>query len=356
MAQDSAQEKTEDATPRRRQEARQKGTVTRSIDLTQALVVLAIMVALPHSAMALGQAMLEGVHVGIRDVPMDLNPNTITDKIGTLMVPMVLAILPLVAAAMAVGVAANFAQVGFVLSLETLNPTLNKLNPLNGIKRLFSAISLVDGIKAIGKSALFGYLAYAQIAGHWDQLLHLGHQPIGATLILLGSILQTIFSHIAIAWLAIAALDYFFQRKQVDKQLRMTKEEVKQEFKDMEQSAELKMAMAQRRRKLTKGRMMAAVKTADAVITNPTHFAVAIKYDPKTMHAPQVVAKGADYIAQKIREEAAKHRVPLVPNAPLARQLYKKCDVGDFVPRDLFQAVAEVLAYVYSTLKRVPKP
>jgi flagellar biosynthetic protein FlhB len=150
----------------------------------------------------------------------------------------------------------------------------------------------------------------------------------------------------------LAGIDYYFQRKQVDKQLRMSKQEVKQEMKEMEQSAELRGAIARKRRALSRSRMMEAVKKADVIVTNPTHFSIAIKYESGKMYAPQVVAKGADLVALKIREIAKEHKVPIVPNPPLARQLYKKCEVGDFVPREMFQAVAEVLAYVYRTMNR----
>jgi flagellar biosynthetic protein FlhB len=163
-------------------------------------------------------------------------------------------------------------------------------------------------------------------------------------------VIREIGLKVGFVWLGLAGLDYFLQRKQTDKQLRMTKEEVKQEMKEMEGSPELRAAIAQRRRKLSR-RMMQAVKTADAVITNPTHYAIAIKYETGKMHAPQVVAKGVDLIALRIREVAKESKVPIVPNPPLARQLYKKCELGDYVPRELFQAVAEVLAYVYKTLR-----
>jgi flagellar biosynthetic protein FlhB len=154
---------------------------------------------------------------------------------------------------------------------------------------------------------------------------------------------------IAATWLVVAGIDYFFQRKQVDRQLRMSKEEVRQEMKDAETSPELKMAQA-RRRRMNRGRMMEAVKTADAIITNPTHYSVAVKYKPGKDHAPMVVAKGLDLLALKIREIAKEHHIPIVPNPPLARALYKECELGDYVPRELFQGVAEVLAYVYKTI------
>jgi len=176
-----------------------------------------------------------------------------------------------------------------------------------------------------------------------------------AAIATVGLLLRSIAIKVAISWLVLAAVDYFFQRKQVDKQLRMTKEELKQEMKNAETSPELKAAQHRRRRQLSKGRMMQAVKTADVVVTNPTHYAVALMYDPEKHSAPIVVAKGADILAAKIREVAGENKVPIIPNPPLARALYKQCEIGDPVPKELFQAVAEVLAYIFKTLKRLKK-
>jgi flagellar biosynthetic protein FlhB len=349
----SSQERTEEATPRRRQQARRKGTVAKSQDLTNAIVVISLVLVLPYALGNLGSAFKTSLQNGLGNIPIDASPATIGQHFwSTLQQPMI-AFLPILAVALVVGLGTNFAQVGFVLSGETLSPNFNKLNPFNGIKRLFSASAFVDGAKATIKSALFGYLAWTAIQAHWNDIISLGWTSTGATLSTLGTILHQIFVKVGIAWLVLASLDYFFQKKQVDKQLRMTKQELKQEMREMEQAPELKMAMSRRRRALSRGRMMEAVKKADVILTNPTHFSVAIKYEPGKTHAPQVVAKGQDLIALKIREIAAEHRVPIVPNPPLARKLYKDCEIGDFVPRELFQAVAEVLAYVYRTIHQV---
>ncbi len=350
---DTAQERTEEATLRKRQEARRKGTVTRSAELTSALVVFALLLALPWAASSLGESMVLSMNHGLSSLPGDVRPSTIGAFAWELLRPSLAGLGAIAAVSLVVGIAVNFAQVGFVLSAESMNPSLSKINPLAGMKRLFSTHSAVEGAKACLKSLLFGYLAYSSIRDHWSDLLGLASLPPLASLVLLGNLLKTIFLRVAVAWLALAVLDYLFQRNQVAKQLRMTKDELRQEMKDLEASPELRMAIAQRRRKLSRGRMMSAVEKADVVVTNPSHYAIAIRYDPKKMHAPQVVAKGADYMAARIREVAAEHRVPLVPNPPLARQLYKRCEVGEFVPRELFQAVAEILAYVYSTLRGI---
>lgn len=258
----------------------------------------------------------------------------------------------LVATAMGIGLATNFGQVGFLLSGEAMNPRLDRLNPIAGFKRIFSFPATFEGLKAVGKSVAFGWLAFSVLAANWNELIHLAWLPPMAAMSAIAGIIRTMAIRIGLAWLALAALDYFFQRKRIDKELRMTKEELKQEMKEMEQSPELKMAIARRRRQLSK-RMMSAVKTADVIVTNPTHYSVAIKYELGKSHAPQVVAKGVDHLAFKIREVAAEANVPIVPNPPLARALYKHCEIGDYVPRDYFQPVAEVLAHVYRTIKKV---
>lgn len=354
MPEQSAQERTEDATPRRRQQARRKGTVARSADLTNALVMSALLVVMPFGLAKLTDGFMQGLKIGLANISADPSPAALSRGFWMVLQPSLLGLAILLSTTMVIGVAANLAQVGFVVSGEALAPNLNRLNPLSGLKRIFSFAATFEGFKAVAKSAIFGWLVYGAIRSSWSDLFGLSLVQPASAMSMIGGIVKTIVLRIAIAWLAIAGLDYFFQRKQVDKQLRMSKEEVKQEMKEMEQSPELKAAIAQRRRKLQR-RMMAAVKTADAVITNPTHYAIAVKYEPGKQHAPQVVAKGVDFIALKIREEAQKHHVPIVPNPPLARALYRVCEVGDFVPREHFQAVAEVLAYVYKTLKGLRK-
>lgn len=355
MAESGGQERTEEATPKRKQDARKKGTVARSTDLTGALVLLAIGMVMPTVATMFASGLLPSFSLMGKNMPSDLDPHSIQQFIGNFLLQTLKPLALLVGTVMVVGVASNFAQVGFMLSGEPLSPKLEKIDPLQGFKRLFSSRSAVESLKVIFKSLVFGGLAYDVIKKHQDELVTLGWMNPAGAASAVGQLLHTILIRIAVAWLVLAALDYFYQRKQVSKQLRMTREELKREMKEAETSPELKGAMMQRRRKLLKGRITDTVPKADVVITNPTHFAIAIKYERSKMHAPIVVAKGQDYLASKIREIAKANRVPIVPNPPLARQLYKQCDVGDAIPRELFTAVAEVLAYVYKTLKRVKR-
>lgn len=350
--QDSGQERTEEATPRRRQQARRKGTVAKSQDLNSALMICAMIIALPPIFVGLGGAFRHSFVESLRSVPEEVTPTTMLQFSWSQVSGPLSAFMPLLAVIMGIGLVANFAQVGFVMSGEALKPNFNKLNPLQGFKRMFSAQATVEGVKATIKSLLFGYLAWSCIQARWDDLVALAGSPAYVMLGTIGEVLHTILIRVGIAWLILAAADYLFQRKQTEKQLKMTKQEVKQEMKEQEQSPELRMAMMRARRRNSK-RMMQAVRDADVIITNPTHFSVAIKYEVGKAYAPQVVAKGQDLIALRIREIAKESGVPIVPNPPLARQLYKKCEIGDFIPRELFQAVAEVLAYVYRTVKSV---
>lgn len=350
--QSSAQERTEEATPRRRQQARKKGTVAKSNDLTSAVVIFVLVVTLPSLSSNLGSALMLSLTQGLRNAPSAIDGGSVGSYVWHVAQGPTMAVIPLFAVLMGAGLVANFAQVGFVFSGEALTPSFAKLNPVNGFKRMFSVTSTMEGAKALAKSMLFGYLAWSAIQARWSELLGLSWSDPRVAVATTGSILHTVFLRVGIAWLVIAVIDYGFQRKQTEKQLRMTKEEIKQEMKEQEQSAELKMAMARQRRRMSK-RVAQAVRDADVIVTNPTHFSVALKFEAGKMHAPQVVAKGQDYLALRIRELANEYRIPIVPNPPLARQLYKKCEIGDFVPRDLFQAVAEVLAFVYRTVKKV---
>ncbi len=350
---EGGQEKTEDATPRRRKDARKKGTVAKSVDLNGSLALIASLLVLPSAIGMMGSGFVTGLRASFQNLPSTTDMSTIASYSWRVLQPSLLGLAVLMFTIMGVGVAANFAQVGFVVSGEALKPTFSKINPLEGFKRLFSQRAVFDAAKSAIKTGLFGYLVWMEISGSWSTLMGLSWLTPQASMAVVGGMLKTITIKVGISWLILAAIDYFFQRKQVDKQLKMTKEELKQEMKDGETSPELKMAQHRRRRQLSKGSMMKAVAKADVIVTNPTHYAVAIQYDREKHAAPVVVAKGMDFLAAKIREVAAENRVPIVPNPPLARALHKECEIGDAVPKELFQPVAEVLAYVYKTLRGI---
>lgn len=346
---EQGQEKTEDATPRRRQEARKKGTVAKSHDLVGAATLFAMLLAAPFALKAIGTGLFESMTLGIGSATSDLSFETLRNHLILTIRPVVPGFAILVLTIMAVGVATNFAQVGFVPSFEAMAPKLEKIDPFKGFQRLFSARTFVEGAKAVIKTGVFSWIVWTSIESSWPQLVGLSKLQAPAALGVVGGMVHGLLLKIAGLWFALAALDYFFQRKQTEKQLRMTKQEVRQEMKEMETSPELRAKIAERRRKLLKGRLADNVAKADVIVTNPTHYSVAIQYEHGEMAAPIVVAKGQDWLALRIREIAKEEDIPIMPSPPLARSLYKQCEVGDPIPRDLFQAVAEVLAFVYRT-------
>ena len=349
------QEKTEQATAKHRVQARKSGSVAKSTDLTNSVVILALLVVLPFSASILCRGSLQSMRQATANLPSQVSIANVVGFASAAAAPMLPGLEAIMATVLVVSLATNFAQVGFVFSPESLQPSFSKINPLQGLKRLMSVRLPFEAAKALGKTFLLALLAYLAIKQHWATLNSLDNMPPTAAISVIGDLLRTIVIRVGFAWGALAGLDYFFQRKQMDKQLRMTKEEVKREMREAEMLPEIKAARNQRRRRLMRQRLKDAVRNADVVVTNPTHFAIALKYESGKNHAPMVVAKGADFLAARIREEAAEANVPLIPNPPLARALYKQCEVGDFVPRELFQEVAEVLAHVYKTLRKMPR-
>lgn len=346
-------QKTEDPTPRRKQEARNKGNVAKSVDLNGAVAMVIAATLTPMLVATIGEELISKFLVVISQPPTEISTSTILAQATQLVAPLLLALLPLALGLLVAGLVVNFAQVGFILSAEPMKPTFEKINPIAGVKRIFSRRAFVEGVKATAKLFLFSWMIYAIVHGRWDEISSLAAlSPLEASKIV-GSIIQEFFIQMAIAWLVIAALDFAYQKYEHLQNLKMTKEELKREMKDQEGSPEIKLAVMRRRRQILKGGMARKVREADVLITNPTHFAIAISYKRNSMHAPVVSAKGLDNLALKMREIAKDAGVPIVENRPLARALYDKCEAGDFVPRDLFGPVAEVLAYVFKSVKSV---
>jgi flagellar biosynthetic protein FlhB len=261
--------------------------------------------------------------------------------------PVAGAMIPVLMIGMLAGVCAGFLQVGFKATAEPLNPNFNRINPVEGFKRLLSRQAGFEFIKTVVKLIAIGLVAYRDVVDNWDALLNLSALSPGESVVWVGGLLSMMLLKVAVLWLVIGLADYLFQRQVVEKQLMMTKDEVRREMRETETSPELRAEMHRRRQRLARARMMQNVKHADVVITNPLEYAVAIKYDPKKSAAPICLAKGRHLTADRIRTEAKKARVPIVPNPPLARSLFKEVEVGDAIPQALYQAVAEVLAYVF---------
>ncbi len=344
----SGEDKSEAATPKRRQEARRRGQVAKSTDLSNILVLMGILMALSgmvnvssHAVTLYFASVFQHLDV------IELSPQRVIAQSGLAILTLFKAMAPLFAVTMTLGVLVNIAQTGPLWATESLRPDFNRLNPLSGLKRFGSARTFVELAKSTFKIGLVGWIAYATIRTSYPQLLLMTRMEAVQGVGIVGEVVLRVAFRVVGTLLVIAALDYGFQRYSFEKSIRMTKEEVKQEHKQTEGNPQFKSRVRARQRELAKKRMMADVPAADVIITNPTHFAVALKYKADEHVAPRVVAKGQDLIAQKIRELGQSSDVPIVENPPLARALYKQVEIGREVPADLYEAVAEVLAFVY---------
>jgi flagellar biosynthetic protein FlhB len=258
-------------------------------------------------------------------------------------------LLPILGVAYFVGLAVNVAQVGMVVSLQSANPDWTRVSPAKGFERMFSARGTVELLKGIAKMLMIGIICWTVVTGNLAHIIQSATLPLPMFLSIIGQIIWDIAIRVAVLLAIIAGADYVFQKMQYEKMMRMSREEMKQESKQQEGDPLIKRRIRMKQRELAKNRMMHDVPKADVVITNPTHFAVALMYDPKTMSAPRVVAKGTDEVAQQIKRIAQESSVPLVENRQLARELYKTVKLGKDVPSHLFRAVAEVLAFIYRT-------
>jgi len=342
-------DKTEKATPKRKHESRRKGQVAKSTDLNTALVLIAGLVAITW----LGPAVASGAAGSMRAAFAQIaRPNQITTSAGLhgllnlMLHTMLSTVAPIAGICLVVGLLANVAQVGFRPSFTAIKPDFRRINPATGLKNVFGPRIAFETAKALSKVGAVGAVVALALI---PQLTNLGASigtPPGALGQLIKSSAMGIAERAAIAYLAIAIIDFVWQRRRHSKALRMTKQEVKEEHKQTQTPPEVKMALRRRQLQAARARMMAAVPQADVVVTNPTHFAVALSYDG-TQPAPVVVAKGQDHVAAQIRRIAEENDVPIVPDPPLARSLHQMVEVGQMIPAELYAAVAQVLAFVY---------
>jgi flagellar biosynthetic protein FlhB len=349
-----AGDKTEKATPKRKGEARRKGQVARSADLQGAVVLLAGIVAIGASGPAMAQRMGDLMRTAIAQMS---SPDIVSKKgigvlLGSAAQASALAVAPVALACMLAGVAASVGMVGFKPSGQALKPDPRRINPAAGFKNIFGPNALVETAKSIAK---VGVVAAIVAIALLPKLPEFGGM-VGLTPSDFGTILAgdmgALVKRAAFAYLFIGAADYFWQRHRTEKSMKMDKQEIKDEAKEQQLPAEVRGTMRRRAMELTRKRMMAAVPEADVVVTNPTHFSVALRYDPERGDAPEVVAKGQDHLALKIRELAREHGIPVIPDPPLARGIYASVEVGHQIPEEFFGAVAAVLAFVYRTAAR----
>lgn len=346
-----AEEKTEKPTPKKKKDARERGQVLKSADLTSALLLLAIF----GTFKLLGSGAVSNIKAFMvmcfsdNDYVLGESMTTagVTDIFLKSTFSYIKVVGPLFLVVLAASVGLNIAQVGFLYSSKAIGFKMSRLNPFEGIKRMVSLRSLVQLLKSILKTIIIGYIVYKEFTKQIGGIPGLiGLDLRNSISIIIDCILDIGFkAGIALAILGI--LDYLYQWWQYTKDLRMTKQEVKEEYKQMEGDPQIRGKIKERQRQIGMSRMMQSIPDADVVVTNPTHYAVAISYKQDEQKAPVVVAKGKDYIALKIREKAKEHNVEIVENREVARALYDSTEIGQEIPFELYQAVAEILAYVY---------
>jgi flagellar biosynthesis protein FlhB len=351
-------EKTQDATPHRRQQAREEGQVAKSQDLASAALLLVGLAGV----LWLGGGVVDmlGRYAAEQlggDAWLSADPQFIVAHGGRLAHLLVSAVLPIFGLLMFTGIAANVLQFGFLFLPEKLAPDLLRLNPLQGFARIFSLASLMRLVMGLLKMALVGGVAYACLYGMRGKVLGLSSMSTPEIAVFVTQTLIWTSLKIAGALLALAVLDYGFQWWKQERDLRMSTQEVREELKNLEANPQMVARRKQVQRQLALHRISAAVPKADAVITNPTELAIAIQYEPETMAAPVVVAKGAGIIAARIRKLALEHGIPILERKPLAQALYREVEINHPIPQARFAAVAEVLAYVYQLKgKKIPTP
>lgn len=347
-------EKTEQPTAKKLDDARKEGQVAKSQEVATAFSLLALFIILRFVYGFMGEIFsntFEYVYNSIPNVARTYDGYLPIAYISSLVIHAMLTLLLLCAPFFIVGffvaLICDFVQVGFKPTTKPLQPKFSKLDPISGMKKIFSTRKVFELVKSILKLGIMAIVIISFFSGRKESLFLLYDIPLKQAIGLMGNLIIDLGLRIAAAYMIIAFADLIYQRRKFNKDMMMTKQEVKDEFKNSEGNPEIKGAQKRRMMQASQRRMMQNLPKADVVITNPTHYAVAIKYDANEADAPMVVAKGADYLAQRIKDIARENDVEIVENKPLARMLYANVEVGELVPPELYKAVAEVLAYVY---------
>lgn len=347
-------EKTEEPTSKKLEDARKEGQVAKSREIANGLGLLSFFLVLKFMAGYMGTSFIECFAYFYAEIPetAELIANPVPEAaMMSLLINAIIILLKLVAPLLVIGFVVAFVsdyiQVKWKPTSKPLQPKFSKMNPISGFKKIFSANSIVELIKSIAKIGLVAYVVYSYLNDKTDQIFLLYDIQLTQAIILIGELVIDLGIRISLIYMLIAAADFAYQKWKFHQDMKMTKQEVKEEYKNQEGNPEIKGKIRSKMREASQRRMMQSLPEADVVITNPTHYAVAIKYDPDTSPAPIVIAKGEDYLAQKIKEVAREHQVEIVENKPLARMLYANVEIGAEIPPELYQAVAEVLAFVY---------
>jgi flagellar biosynthetic protein FlhB len=352
---DDQGEKTEQATDSRREEFRRQGNIAQTKELGSCFLMLASAGLVYVLGRFFFQNIFEVFNYSMGPQLVEtIRSGHFTEALQFSGIKIVVLVGPVLLIAGVISVASTVAQTGFLQVEDALTPDLNKINPLEGFKRVFSLRALVEGFKSFLKLMAIGIILYFLLKSEAAKIPQLINYNIEEIFQYIGGIIIRLFGGIGMLMLILSLADYFFQRWDLEKKMMMTKQEVKEEAKSREGDPLIKSRIRRLQRERASRRMMDAIPKADVVITNPTHIAVVLKYDAN-LPAPQIVAKGADLIAEKIKAIAREHNIPIVENKPLARTIFKTIKIGQVIPRELFVAVAEVLSYVYKLRRRAKK-
>lgn len=344
-----SEEKTEEATPKKKSDSRKKGQVAKSKEVSTALTLGAIILIIA----TFGPLVVEGfknlmIHYFSSDFGITLTKDSINYNLVTGVTNFMKLFLPIVMPLIIVGVAANIIQTGFMSSVEGLKPSLDKINPIKGMKNMFSKKKLVDLVRNLLIVGILAYIGIDFIKNNYEKIMSLGSLYLPSFGVEVKSLIVGILFRMFLVAVVIAAADYFMQFKMHTKEMKMTKQEIKEESKQSEGDPHIKGKRRQKQREMAMNRMMQAVPDATVVVTNPTHLAIALKYDKESESAaPKVVAKGANNVALKIKEIAKENKVPIIEDRPLARLMYETVEIDEDIPADMYQAVAEILAVIY---------
>ncbi|SKC74302.1 flagellar biosynthesis protein FlhB [Maledivibacter halophilus] len=345
------EEKTEKATPKKRREAREKGQVLQSKEINSALILIIAFLAINFLNKYWFKEFYLFYHKVLNyssNIGVAYSYRNITAFLNETLLLIIKLSLPLLLISMAVGLICNYMQVGFLFTTKTLAVKFDKLNPISGFKQMFSVKSLVELLKSLLKTSILIYITASYLLKEYGNIIKVFDMDIPQMMKYAWGLILNIAIRSGIVLIILAVFDYFFKKWEYEKGLKMSKHEIKEEYKQTEGDPQIKSKIKEKQRQIAMRRMMQDIPKADVVITNPTHFAVALAYNDDSYEAPQVIAKGKDLIAQNIKRIARENDIPLFENKPLARELFFNVDVGEFIPPDLYHAVAEVLAYIYS--------
>lgn len=344
-------EKTEKPTPKKRREARQEGQVVQSREVTTVFILFSSFIGLKLLNELLGKQLSRltvNIFNEVKNPEVFLHINNLIPNGLKIFSTFALIVLPILGIAFISSLVISYLQVGFLFTTKTLQIKLNRLNPVEGLKRIFSKRALMELFKSVFKIILATYVAYSYLRKNLLTILQYPQMELAESLFSFSNLTYNVIVRVLGILFLLAIIDFFFQWRQHEKNLMMTKQEIKEEYKQTEGDPLIKSKIKERQRRLAMSRMMQDIPKADVIITNPTHYAVALKYDREKFDAPYVLGKGVDIIAENIKKVAKENDIPIVENKPLAQAIYNNIEIGEMITEDLYEVVAEVLAYVYS--------